>query len=173
ARVLSRGFVLLVDYGEDTPRLFGDARPDGSLRCFAGHAVHDDPLRFVGTQDITAHVDFGAVVAAARAAGFEAVAFLTQREWLDGWGVADAAAGIADLARAGKIRLDEVETNVNAIRWLRDPKGLGAAKVLALAKGVRPQPVPGLAGDVPAARRFRADDLPLTRLFDPFADLVE
>lgn len=171
ARVMRRGFVLLVDYGDDTPGLWSPGRASGTLRCFAGHAVHDDPLKFVGTQDITAHVDFGAVFAAARAAGFEAVAWLDQRTWLAGFGVQDAAAGLLARAASGEMRADEAEVNLHAVRFLADPRGLGRVRVLALAKGLRPMEIPGLTGPVPEARRFHADDLPLTKLPDPFADL--
>lgn len=171
ARVLKQGFLLLFDYGDDTPALWAPSRTHGTLRCFAGHAVHSDPFSFVGTQDLTAHVDFGAVVEAAQACGLEAVAFLDQREWLDAWGVGDAGTGLARRAEAGEMRADEAEINAHAIAFLRDPRGLGRVRVLALAKGIAPQPIPGLISPVPPALRFRADDLPLTRLPDPFGDL--
>lgn len=170
-RVLRRGFVLLVDYGDDTPGLWGPRRAAGTLRCFASHSVHEDPLVFVGTQDITAHVDFGAVVAAARAAGFDAVAFRTQREWLADWGVLEAAAGLAARAEAGHLRIDEAEINARAVDFLADPRGLGAVKVLVLAKGMAPAALPGLVSPVPPERRFTPDDLPRTRLPDPFEGL--
>lgn len=173
SRVIGRGFVLLVDYGDDTPRLWDGSRPQGSLRCFAGHSVHDDPLRFPGTQDLTASVDFGAVAAAGRDAGFDAVAFLDQRMWLDGWGVGAAAEGLAERAAAGTLRRDEAEMNQHAVDYLRDPRGLGRLRVFCLAKGVRPTAIPGLAGEVPPGRRFSSETLPLTRLLDPFADLME
>ena len=81
--------------------------------------------------------------------------------------------GLMDRAEAGGMRHDEAEINVHAIDFLRDPRGLGRVRVLALAKGVAPQPIAGLAGPVPESRRFRADDVPLTRLPDPFGDLYE
>ena len=56
----------------DTPALRAPSRSDGTLRCFAGHAVHADPFSFVGMQDLTAHVDFGDVADAAREAGLDA-----------------------------------------------------------------------------------------------------
>lgn len=173
ARVLARGFVLLFDYGDDTPALWSPSRTHGTLRCFAGHAVHDDPFKFVGTQDLTTHVDFGDVVDAARASGLDPVAFIDQRTWLDEWGVGEASGKLKARAEAGEMRHDEAEINVHALDFLRDPRGLGRVRVLALAKGIAPQPIPGLAGPVPADRRFRADDLPLTRLPDPFGDLYE
>lgn len=167
-RVVRRGFVLLVDYGDDTPALFARG---STLRAFASHSLLDDPFQYVGNADLTASVDFGEVVDQARAAGFEAVAFLDQRAWLAGWGVPQAAAELPARATRGEMRIDEAEMNARGVAWLCDPKGLGKLKVLALAKGLRPALVPGLAGDVPEARRFRADTLPLTKLPDPFADL--
>lgn len=173
ARVLSRGFLLLFDYGDDTPTLWSPSRTHGTLRCFAGHAVHEDPFVFVGTQDLTVHVDFGDVATAARMAGLDPVAFIDQRTWLDEWGVGDASRALHARAEAGEMRHDEAEVNVHALEFLRDPRGLGRVRVLALAKGVEPQPIAGLAGPVPPANRFRADDLPLTRLPDPFGGLYE
>lgn len=58
ARVLSRGFVMTVDYGGSGMELFGDHRPRGTCRTFAKHALGDDPLTEIGERDITAHVDF-------------------------------------------------------------------------------------------------------------------
>ncbi|MBK8576503.1 MAG: SAM-dependent methyltransferase [Elusimicrobia bacterium] len=58
ARVLSRGFVLTVDYGGAGEELFGDHRPRGTRRTFARHAVGDDPFSEIAERDITAHVDF-------------------------------------------------------------------------------------------------------------------
>ena len=171
ARVLGRGFVLLFDYGDDTPALWAATRTHGTLRCFAGHAVHDDPFRFVGTQDITAHVDFGEVAQCAKESGFELVAFLDQRAWLDEWGLDGAAAGLEALASRGEMRADEAEVNARAIDFLRDPRGLGKVRLLVLAKGIPPTPISGLTAPVPANRRLRADELPLTRLPDPFAGL--
>lgn len=171
ARVVSRGFVLLFDYGDDTPALWAPHRTHGTLRCFAGHAVHDDPFRFVGTQDITAHVDFGEVAQCAKESGFELVAFLDQRAWLDEWGVGEAGAALEARAERGEMRADEAEVNARAIEFLRDPRGLGKVRLLVLAKGIRPSRLAGLTSPVPPEKKFRADDLPLTRLPDPFAGL--
>lgn len=171
ARVLGRGFVLLFDYGDDTPALWSATRTHGTLRCFAGHAVHDDPFRWVGTQDITAHVDFGEVAQCAKESGLELVAFLDQRSWLDDWGVGEAGASLERLAEQGAMRADEAEVNARAIDFLRDPRGLGRVRVLVLAKGIRPTGIPGLTAPVPRERKFRAEDLPLTKLPDPFAGL--
>ena len=58
SRMLSRGFVMTVDYGGAAAELFGAHRPRGTRRTFSNHAVGDDPFVEIGQRDITAHVDF-------------------------------------------------------------------------------------------------------------------
>lgn len=58
-RLLSRGFVLSVDYGEPTADLYRPERREGTLKVFSKHAMEKTPFEGVGQRDITAHVDFG------------------------------------------------------------------------------------------------------------------
>ena len=54
--------VVLIDYGAPAAELYDPVRRrDGTLRAYVRHQVHDDPYRFVGRQDLTAHVDVTAV----------------------------------------------------------------------------------------------------------------
>jgi SAM-dependent MidA family methyltransferase len=86
-RIAGQGGVgLLVDYGRATSDV-GD-----TLQALAGHA-RADPLAAPGEADLTAHADFPAVLAAARAAGAEA-ALITQRELLLRLGVEARAAAL-------------------------------------------------------------------------------
>ncbi len=66
-------------------------------------AVHDDPYRHVGRQDLTAHVDVTAVERAAAAAGLAHLATTTQAEFLVGAGTDELLraiqSGSGDLAR--------------------------------------------------------------------------
>lgn len=64
ARVLSRGFVLTIDYGGAGHDLAGPLRPQGTRRTFSAHAVGDDPFTEIGEKDITAHVDFDRLIQA-------------------------------------------------------------------------------------------------------------
>jgi len=59
AQRLRRGFVLTVDYGAETPALYGPGRPRGTLVCQHRYQLNDQPYARVGEQDITAHVDLG------------------------------------------------------------------------------------------------------------------
>lgn len=87
--VLERGYVLVVDYGDTTPRLW-TARPSGTLLAYRDGAISFDPLEVPGETDITAHVDFSALRDAARSAGFKPQALLTQREFLKSLGMEES-----------------------------------------------------------------------------------
>ena len=70
---LRRGFVILIDYGHDARELYSGTHSAGTLTTFARHtmagpeSLADTPswLTHPGDQDITAHVDFTSVRAAA------------------------------------------------------------------------------------------------------------
>ena len=86
ARRLQRGFIILIDYGHEAPELYSAAHAGGTLTSFAGHrsrgpeAAADAPpwLQNPGEQDLTAHVDFTSVRAAAEAEGLTTLGFLDQ-----------------------------------------------------------------------------------------------
>jgi SAM-dependent MidA family methyltransferase len=131
ARRLRRGFIILIDYGHDARELYSASHSAGTLTSFAAHrgggaestgaapAWLTDP----GERDITAHVDFTGVRAAAEAEGLTTIAFLDQTYFLMGL-------------------LDSLSNPRSAIRnpqWktLIMPGGLGSTmKVLILARGV-------------------------------------
>jgi NADH dehydrogenase [ubiquinone] 1 alpha subcomplex assembly factor 7 len=77
------GAVLAIDYGHAGG--FGD-----TLQALRGHAF-DDPLAHPGEADLTAHVDFGALARAAKAAGTRAFGPITQGTLLERLGLARRA----------------------------------------------------------------------------------
>ena len=90
AAPLRRGLVILIDYGAPAAELYDPIRRrDGTLRAYVRHQVHDDPYRFVGRQDLTAHVDVTAVERAAHAVGLSTIGITTQAEALMGLGIED------------------------------------------------------------------------------------
>src|SRR5204863_6371979 len=86
------GFVILVDYGHEARELYSASHASGTLTTFARHTMAgpesslDAPswLAQPGEQDITAHVDFTSVRAAAEAAGLTTLGFLDQTYFLLG-----------------------------------------------------------------------------------------
>jgi SAM-dependent MidA family methyltransferase len=142
ARRLQRGFIVIVDYGHPARELYSHTHAAGTLTTFARHTMAgpesardaDRPawLRQPGEQDITAHVDFTSVQAAAEAAGLTSIGFLDQTYFLLGLanleGAGRGASG-ADLFNDFDKRL--------ALKTLLMPGGLGSThKVLILGKGV-------------------------------------
>jgi len=81
-RSLERGSAWFIDYGYSRDAYYAPGRSEGTLRCHYRHRAHDDPLLWPGLQDITAWVDFDALVESAAAAGFECAANLTQARFL-------------------------------------------------------------------------------------------
>ena len=92
ARRLRRGFIILIDYGHEARELYSATHSVGTLTTFARHTMAgpetpgDVPpwLDRPGEQDITAHVDFTSVRAAAEAEGMLTLGFLDQTYFLMG-----------------------------------------------------------------------------------------
>ncbi len=100
AASLARGVVLLCDYGFPAREYYHPQRSTGTLMCHYRQYAHGDPLSLVGLQDITAHIDFSALSAAATQAGFELAGYANQAQFLINCGITDlmAAASPADSA---------------------------------------------------------------------------
>jgi NADH dehydrogenase [ubiquinone] 1 alpha subcomplex assembly factor 7 len=115
------GAALIVDYGHDRPRC------GATLQALRRHARHDI-LAAPGRVDLTAHVDFSALVEAARAAGAAAYGPLSQGRFLAALGIGARAAALragANVRQAGDIDA--------ALARLTDPEGMGELfRVLAL-----------------------------------------
>jgi SAM-dependent MidA family methyltransferase len=139
ARRLRRGFVILIDYGHEAHQLYSASHSAGTLTSFTRHASGTPAgegslpawLEHPGDQDITAHVDFTSVRAAAEAEGLTTIGFLDQTYFV--LGLIGAQGGSTPSFRE---RL--------ALKTLLMPGGLGSTmKVLILGKGVGR---PALAG---------------------------
>ncbi|MDT7809048.1 MAG: hypothetical protein QOJ70_2861 [Acidobacteriota bacterium] len=74
ARLVGRGFVVTVDYGDEAAALFGDQRRrDGTLRAFRGHEIIADVLSDPGGLDLTATVNWTHVINECEAVGLETI----------------------------------------------------------------------------------------------------
>ena len=134
---LDRGFLMIVDYGDEAARLYSAARASGTLASFQGHIASDpagatrgpDWLSDPGERDLTAHVDFTSVRLAAEAAGATLLGLLDQTYFLMGLGISEHIASSGDPVADLKRRM--------AAKSLMLPGGLGSThKVLLLGKGV-------------------------------------
>ncbi|MEW6214249.1 MAG: SAM-dependent methyltransferase, partial [Nitrospirota bacterium] len=56
--LLSKGFILTIDYGYPAWDYYSEDRNRGTLLCYYRHQVNENPYINIGEQDITAHVNF-------------------------------------------------------------------------------------------------------------------
>jgi SAM-dependent MidA family methyltransferase len=134
----------VIDYGHDARELYSATHSAGTLTTFARHtaagptettARSPDWLRNPGEQDLTTHVDFTSLRAAAEAEGLTTLGFLDQTYFLLGLVAARDASqnpeNPENLANSANLK-----ENL-ALRTLLMPGGLGSThKVLILGKKV-------------------------------------
>jgi SAM-dependent MidA family methyltransferase len=140
AAKLTRGFVLTIDYGEMANRLFTPDRPRGTLLAYHGHTAAEDFYTAPGETDLTAHVNFTALIDAGKAQGLEFAAFTTQEKFLMALGEANQFADVYD---PGQTELEMLDARLK-LKRLISPQGMGNIfKVLLQQRGV---PNTGLTG---------------------------
>jgi SAM-dependent MidA family methyltransferase len=128
ARVLGSGLLVTCDYGFEIHRLLDPrVRFHGTLACYRRHRVHRDPLRDVGRQDITAHVDFSLLRRVGEEEGLETVALTRQAAWLAACGVFEDLGGGEGDQRPEVLRLLDGEGMGEEIRVLVQARGAAAA----------------------------------------------
>ncbi len=126
---VERGYVLTIDYGYSARDLYASWRKQGTLMAFRRHSPQPDPLAEPGRLDLTAHVDFTSLAAAAE--GFEAAPLTSQAEALMALGLGDALRAASGRASADAQRF---AADRRAAEVLCEPEGLGRIRVLALGK---------------------------------------
>lgn len=139
ARLLERGYLLLLDYGEPADLLYGERHPRGTLRCYSRHTMNEKPYARVGLQDITADVDLSAVARAGVESGFDLLAATHQAHLLDRLGL-DTIRRAIDQEVAGRV---EGRAHHAALDLLSDARHLGRISALLLGKGIPAEPLTG------------------------------
>ncbi|MDC8446420.1 MAG: SAM-dependent methyltransferase [Nitrosomonas sp.] len=89
AGMLQQGAVILIDYGFGRGEYYHPQRNQGTLMCHYRHHAHGDPFYLPGLQDITSHVDFSALYAAAEDAGLSLLGYTTQAHFLLNCGITE------------------------------------------------------------------------------------
>jgi SAM-dependent MidA family methyltransferase len=140
AQRLTRGFMILIDYGHEARELYSVTHSAGTLTTYAGHRTTEPEaaaatppwLLNPGEQDLTAHVDFTSVRDAAEGAGLTTLGFLDQTYFLMGLlPQFERHYQLENLADASSVR------RRLALKTLLLPGGLGSTmKVLIFGKGV-------------------------------------
>jgi len=131
AACLERGFLMTIDYGYEREELYSDKRSRGTLQTYYRHTEGASPYQRVGRQDMTAHVDFTALIEVGLDVGLRPVFLTSQGEFLNSLGYLqmEKALEVSELPPA------RLRSNVRSMRRLVDSEGLGKFKVLVQEKG--------------------------------------
>ncbi len=117
-RIFLRGYVLTIDYGYPASVYYSDFRPGGTLTAYVKHHAIDDVLSEPGMRDLTAHVDFTALVRAGEKVGLTTLGFVDQQRFL--MGIAhDELSGATE-------RSAKIQENLRGWNTLTHPDHLGA-----------------------------------------------
>ena len=115
----------------------------GSLRTYYQHTLGQDPLRHVGDQDITAHVDFTAVDDALASRGLQHLGLTTQADFLRRLG----AGRFLEQLEASRLSRPELLANRAGMAELLKADGMGGFKVAVHGVGVLETGLCGLSDD--------------------------
>jgi SAM-dependent MidA family methyltransferase len=155
AEAMAMGFVITIDYGAPAEELL--ARAPGTLMCYHRQQYNNHPFSRVGEQDITAHVDFSALVEAGKEEGLMLAGLVTQADFLRNLGLA-AYERQLELDRAsGRITAAQMYDRRSVLRELVDPRSLGAFRVLVQHTGVDCPILDGLNPTNPRKRALWVD----------------
>ena len=139
ASILGQGALLLIDYAFPRHEYYHPQRDIGTLMCHYRHQAHIEPFFLTGLQDITAHVDFTAIVEAGFDAGLDFLGYTTQASFLLNCGLTEL------LARTPAENFMRYLPQAQAAQKLISPAEMGELfKVIALGKGIS-EPLLGFA----------------------------
>lgn len=149
AKKMSRGAILIADYGTAGIERFSPHRRDGTIACYKNHRRFDNPLEEPGERDITAQVDFTKATEAALEASFEILGYSDQHHFLIG----AAEKWLRSLEKTDQAPLSPHD--LRALQTLLHPESMGRQfKFLGLGKNIPATPPlegfqyqrPGVAG---------------------------
>jgi len=125
--IMSKGTILLIDYGMDRNEYHHPQRKEGTLRCHYRHKASDNPFDKIGKQDITTSVNFSDIAERAVEVGFELSGYCTQAMFLISLGIENFLLKEEDDAKRN--------TLAQQIKQLILPGAMGETfKVLSLSK---------------------------------------
>lgn len=137
AHRISQGYVITIDYGDTADALYRPSRfPDGSLMCYHHHTANREPLKYIGEQDMTAHVDFSALMRTGVAAGLTTLGLTTQAAFLTSLGLGEMLYEATQAATDAFRYINER----NAVIRLIEPSAMGRNRMLLQGKHVPTDP---------------------------------
>ena len=142
AATIKRGFIIAIDYGYTRQEQLA-GRHRGTIAAYRQHSMSANPYEAPGEQDITAHVNFTALAAAAEGQGMQVQPLLTQSQFLLGIGEHNQFADAFE-----ECRLPQEHAKVALqLKHLVTPEGMGESfQVLVASKGISAELVSKLSG---------------------------
>jgi SAM-dependent MidA family methyltransferase len=123
SRAISHGFLVTIDYGDTVQHLWSRDRRQGTLRSFHKHHLIDSPLERIGEQDMTASVNFTALIEYGRDFGFQLVSYERQTAFLIRMGLIDRLASERSAPDSIEDSLDDLKGRL-AVKNLFVPGGI-------------------------------------------------
>jgi SAM-dependent MidA family methyltransferase len=132
AHSIAKGFLLVFDYGYTrAEQLAGHHR--GTLMAYRHHSASANPYQAPGEQDLTAHLNFTALTAAAGDAGLDVQPLLTQSQFLMRIGEANQ---FSDAFEDCRLPQERAKVALQ-LKHLVSPAGMGETfRVLVASRGV-------------------------------------
>lgn len=140
AASVERGYALTIDYGDTARRLYTPERRHGTLATYSRHHFGDQALAQPGRRDLTAHVNFSALVLAGWKGELRLEELTTQAAFLERQGIRAEAEALgrrlypaAETERwtdRGQADLLRRKGLAGAVATLLNPYGLGGFRVL-------------------------------------------
>jgi len=132
AAALKHGIIIVIDYGYTREEQLA-GRHRGTVTAFRQHSVSANPYEAPGEQDITAHVNFTALAAAAEQNGMQVQSLLTQSQFLMGIGEQNQ---FADAFEDCRLAQERAKVALQ-LKHLVTPAGMGESfHVLVASKGI-------------------------------------
>jgi SAM-dependent MidA family methyltransferase len=140
--MVKRGFIVVVDYGYCRQELLA-GRHRGTVTAYRQHSANANPYEAPGEQDITAHVNFTALAAAAEQSGMHVQPLVTQSQFLLGIGERNQ---FADAFEDCRLPQERAKVALQ-LKHLVTPSGMGETfHVLIASKDIHTDQVSGLNG---------------------------
>ena len=128
-KTIKKAMVFFVDYGFCQSELFHQDRMEGTLMCHYKHYAHTNPFAFLGTQDITWHINFSHISRLAKSAGCTVGGFVSQANFLMNTGALDF------LGEHDPNNILDFKIQTNAFQKLTSPAEMGdLVKVISIIK---------------------------------------
>jgi SAM-dependent MidA family methyltransferase len=134
ARALHKGFILTIDYGFPAAELFAPHRTRGTLLCYHRHQIEENPYIRLGKQDITAHVDFTALMKCGEELGLQTEWFGEQYRFLLSAGIIEE---IEDVERSSAREEEKLKLRLALKKLIMPEGGMGDTfRLLVQSRGV-------------------------------------